>query len=86
VEETPTAGRAPAGDKPKGFVCRVVNIVADILAVNPRSRASRCDAAKAIRSPERAGSCPIRRQKKGDQVDTVHTEALAISVEAAVSK
>lgn len=87
VEETPTAERTPAGDKPGGSVGREVKIVADVVAVNPKKQTITLRGPKGntldliVQDPTQFADI-----KKGDQVDAVYTEALAISVEPAVSK
>lgn len=79
-----SAARAPLGAKPGGAVARQVTVLANVVEV---------DAARKIvtlRGP--AGNLvdlsvedpgQLKNIKKGDQVEAVYTEALAVSVEAA---
>jgi Cu/Ag efflux protein CusF len=87
VEETPSMQRTPAGDKPGGTLGREVKIVADVVAVNPKKNTVTLRGPKGntldliVQDPAQFAEI-----KKGDQVDAVYTEALAISVEPAASK
>jgi Cu/Ag efflux protein CusF len=87
MEEKPTMERAPEGDKPGGTMGRQLTIVADVVAVHPQSRIVTLKGPKGntvdlvVEDPEQ-----FAHIKKGDQVQAVYTEALAISVEPAVKK
>jgi Cu/Ag efflux protein CusF len=87
VEEHPSMERAPAGGKPGGTLGREVKIVANVVAVNPKSRTVTLKGPKGntldliVEDPAQFANI-----KKGDQVEAVYTEALAISVEPAVKK
>jgi Cu/Ag efflux protein CusF len=87
VEETPSMERTPAGAKPGGTLGRQVKIVADVVAVNPKTRMVTLKGPKGntldltVEDPAQ-----FAKIKMGDQVDAVYTEALAISVEPAVKK
>jgi Cu/Ag efflux protein CusF len=87
VEEHLSMQRAPAGEKPGGTVGREVRIVADVVAVHPKSRSITLKGPKGneveLKVEDPAQFANIR---KGDQVEAVYTEALAISVEPAVNK
>jgi len=87
VEEQPSMERAPAGGKPGGTVGREVKIVADVVAVHAKSRTVTLKGPKGnmldLKVEDPAQFANI---KKGDQVEAVYTEALAISVESAVKK
>ncbi|MGF6924487.1 Cu/Ag efflux protein CusF [Paraburkholderia sp. 40] len=87
TEEQPMMERAPKGGKPGGTVGRQVTIVADVVAVNPNSRTVTLKGPKGntvdLKVEDPAQFANI---KKGDQVQAVYTEALAISVEPAVKK
>ena len=87
VEETPSVERTPAGDKPGGSVGREVKIVADVVAVNPKKQTITLRGPKG-NTLDLIVQDPIQFAdiKKGDQVDAVYTEALAISVEPAANK
>ncbi|CAN7728478.1 hypothetical protein [Paraburkholderia hospita] len=87
VEEHPSMERAPAGGKPGGTLGREVKIVANVVAVNPKNRTVTLKGPKGntldLKVEDPAQFANI---KKGDQVEAVYTEALAISVEPAVKK
>lgn len=87
VEERPSMERAPAGGKPGGTVGREVKIMANVVAVNPKSRTVTLKGPKGntvdLKVEDPAQFANI---KKGDQVEALYTEALAISVEPAVKK
>lgn len=76
--------RAPAGAKPGGIAGRKVTVLADVVAVDEKKQVV------TLRGP--AGNvmdlvvqdpAQLKNLKKGDQVEAVYAEALAISVEAA---
>lgn len=76
--------RAPAGAKPGGVVGRKVTVLADVVAVDEKKQVV------TLRGP--AGNvmdlvvqdpAQLKNLKKGDQVEAVYAEALAISIEAA---
>ena len=79
--------RAAKGQKPGGTLGRQVTIVADVIAVHPKTKTVTLKGPKGnivdlvVEDPEQ-----IANIKKGDQVEAVYTEALAISVEPAVKK
>jgi Cu/Ag efflux protein CusF len=82
--EKQAADRAPAGAKPAGVVGRKVTVLADVVAVDAKKQVV------TLRGP--AGNIvdlvvqdpdQLKNIKKGDQVEAVYAEALAISVEAA---
>jgi Cu/Ag efflux protein CusF len=87
VEERPSMERAPAGGKPGGTVGREVKIVANVIAVSPKHKTVTLKGPKGntidllVEDPAQ-----IANIKKGDQVEAVYTQALAISVEPAVQK
>jgi hypothetical protein len=64
-----------------------VQIVANVVAVNPKTRSVKLKGPRGntldltVADPEQFANV-----KKGDQVESVHTEALAISVEPAAKK
>ncbi|MEA3083016.1 MAG: hypothetical protein QOC89_713 [Paraburkholderia sp.] len=87
VEEQPMMERAPAGGKPGGTVGRQVTVVADVVNVNSKSKIVTLKGPKGnmvdLKVEDPAQLANIR---KGDQVEAVYTEAVAISVEPAVRK
>ncbi|TDN57817.1 hypothetical protein [Paraburkholderia sp. BL10I2N1] len=87
VEEQPSMERTPEGAKPGGTLGRQLTIVADVVAVHPQSRMVTLKGPKGntvdlhVEDPAQFANI-----KKGDQVQAVYTEALAISVEPAMKK
>ena len=85
--EKETADRAPMGAKPGGELGREVTIIADVVAVDRHAQTVTLRGPGGnsvdlhVPDPER-----LKRVKKGDQVKAIYTEALAISVEPAVTK
>lgn len=84
--ERPITSRAPPGAKPKGEIGREVRILADVVAVNPKSKAV------TLRGPQGnlldlmvEDPAQLKNVKEGDQVQAVYTEAVAVSVAAASS-
>lgn len=84
--ESAGAERAPAGGKPGAMVVRRVTVVADVVAVNPRSQTV------TLRGPEHTVDLRVRDPeqfklvKVGDQVQATFTDAVAISVEPAARR
>jgi hypothetical protein len=84
VEEQSSMERAPVGGKPGGTVGREVKIVSNVVAVHPKSRTVTLKGPKGstvdlvVEDPAQFSNI-----KKGDQVEAVYTEAIAISVEPA---
>ncbi|WP_213302660.1 hypothetical protein [Paraburkholderia sacchari] len=80
----PTMERAASGAKPGGSVARQVTVVANVVAVHPKSKTV------TLKGPEGntvdvmvEDPAQLANIKKGDQVEAVYTEALAISVQPA---
>lgn len=79
--ETVAAGRAKPGERPAGAVAREIHALADVVAVDPKKSII------ALKGP-RGNVVELKVQnpdhfkvvKKGDQVDVVYTEAVAIAV------
>jgi Cu/Ag efflux protein CusF len=87
VEENPSMERAAAGEKPGGTVGRQVKIVANVVAVNPKTRTVTLKGPKGnVVDLKVEDPAQLANIKKGDQVEALYTEALAISVEPAVKK
>jgi Cu/Ag efflux protein CusF len=84
AEEQPSMERTPAGAKPGGAVGREVKVMANVVAVNAKSRMVTLQGPKGntvdlkVEDPEQLANIKV-----GDQVEAVYTEALAISVEPA---
>ncbi|CAG9201250.1 conserved exported hypothetical protein [Paraburkholderia tropica] len=87
VEETPSLERAPQGAKPGGTIGRQVRVVADVVGVNHKTKMVTLKGPEGdtvdlkVEDPEQLANI-----KKGDQVEAVYTEALAISVQPAHTK
>lgn len=82
ISESHAMERAPAGAKPGGMASREVTIMANVTAVNPQTSMITLKGPQgnsldlAVRDPEQ-----LKLIKKGDQMEVVYTEAIAISVE-----
>ncbi|RZF27862.1 hypothetical protein EVC45_20465 [Paraburkholderia sp. UYCP14C] len=87
ANETETLQRAPEGAKPGGSASRQVTIMANVIAVNHQSGVVTLKGPQGntvdlvVQDPEQ-----LKRIKKGDQIQAVYTEAVAISVEPVAAK
>ncbi|EEA04696.1 conserved hypothetical protein [Burkholderia sp. H160] len=87
ASETGSLERTPAGAKPGGSAARQVTIMADVTAVNHQSGMITLKGPQGnsvdlhVQDPEQ-----LKRIKKGDQMEVVYTEAVAISVEPLANK
>ena len=84
--ESEKAVRAKAGDKPAGAVERSVHVIANVVAVNPKSGTVTLRGAK--RTVEVAVNDPaqLKELKVGNQVEAEYVEAVALEVTAATHK
>ena len=79
--------KAKAGDKPAVVGAREVTIVADVIAVDPKKMTITVKGPRGrvvdlkVNNPEH-----FKVVKKGDQIEAVYTEALALSIEPAPKK
>jgi len=86
-KETTDAVRAKKGEKPGGAAGRQVTVMADVTDVNPKEKTITLKGPKGnvvvldVQNPEQ-----FTAVKKGDKVEAVYTEALAISVEPGAKK
>lgn len=75
------AARAKPGDKPAGVVARQVTVMADVVEVNPKTRTVTLKGPLGnlveldVKNPDQ-----FKVVKKGDRVEAVYTEALAVAV------
>ena len=82
--EKSDAARAPAGERPGGAAARQIKVLANVVAVNAKTKTITLKGPKgnqvdlAVEDPKQ-----LALVKKGDQVEAVYTEAVAISVEPA---
>ncbi|MBB5417490.1 hypothetical protein [Paraburkholderia atlantica] len=87
ASETQTLERAPEGAKPGGSASRQVTIMANVIAVDHQSGVVTLKGPQgntvdlAVQDPEQ-----LKRIKKGDQIQAVYTEAVAIAVEPVAGK
>lgn len=85
--EIGAAERSAPGAKPGGMLGRQVTIIADVVAVDHKTKTLTLKGPKGntvdlkVEDPER-----LKGLRKGDQVEAVYTEALAITVEPAGKK
>lgn len=81
------AAKAKPGDKPAGAVARTVTIIADVIAVDPKNMTITVKGPRGrvvdlkVNNPDH-----FKVVKKGDQIEAVYVEAVAISVEPAPKK
>jgi len=81
--ERDVADKAKPGERPAAAEARQVQIVADVIAVDPKTQTV------TLRGPNRVVDLKVRDPKQfklvkvGDQVEATYTEAAAISVEPA---
>ncbi|MET0983602.1 MAG: hypothetical protein ABWY02_15970 [Telluria sp.] len=84
IESPTTVSRAPGGDKPAATIGATVTVLADVVAVNQKDHSVTLRGAEGqlvdlrVPDPEQ-----LKRIKRGDQVQAVYTEALAVKVEPA---
>jgi hypothetical protein len=84
---TTDAVRAKPGEKPGGAVGRQVTVMTTVTDVNPKNKTISLQGPKGnvvvldVKNPDQ-----FKVVKKGDKVEAVYTEALAISVEPAAKK
>jgi hypothetical protein len=82
--EREAAVRAQPGERPAGAVGRQVTVLADVVAVDPKKKIITLKGPKGnvvdleVQNPEH-----FKVVKKGDQVEAIYTEAVALSVEPA---
>ncbi|SDD75739.1 hypothetical protein SAMN05216345_11541 [Cupriavidus sp. YR651] len=87
MQERESADRAAPGAKPGGTVGREVTVVADVVAVNKEAQIVTVKGPKGrvldlmVEDPEQ-----MKNVKKGDRVQAVYTEALAVSVQPGPAK
>lgn len=80
------AARAKAGEKPGAIAARTVTVVADVVAVNPRTQTV------TLKGPQHTVDLrvPDKKQfegiKVGDQIEARYTEAMAVTMEPAPAK
>lgn len=82
--ERETAARMPEGAKPGGAVGREITILANVVSVNKKDQVVRLQGPHGnivdvkVQDPD-----DLKNVKKGDQVQAVYTEALAVAVQPA---
>ncbi len=87
LQQESDAARAKPGEKPAGVGARQVTIVADVLAVDQKNMTITVKGPRGkvvdlkVKNPEH-----FKVVKKGDQIEAVYTEALALSIEPAAKK
>ena len=85
TEETAAKGAKP-GATPAGMVGRQITVVANVVALNPAKQSVTLQGPQRtvdliVRDPEQ-----FKRIAKGDQVEAIYTQALAIAVEPSAQK
>jgi len=87
MEEKPIEQRAEAGAKPGGVVGREVTVTAQVVAVNKEAQTVSLKGPKGhvvdvkVEDPDQ-----MKNIKKGDRVQAVYTEAVAVSVTSGTGK
>ena len=83
VQRTEKAGAAGAkpGEKPAGAVGRQVTVVADVIAVDPAKQVVTLKGPKRTVDLKIADPEQFKRIAKGDQVEAMFTQAVALAVE-----
>ncbi|KAI3595348.1 hypothetical protein D8I24_7969 [Cupriavidus necator H850] len=87
MREREISDRAAPGAKPGGTIGREVTVTADVVAVNTSTKTVTLKGPKGrtvdllVEDPER-----IKGIKKGDRVEAVYTEAVAVSVQPGAGK
>jgi len=87
MREREISDRAAPGAKPGGTIGREVTVTADVVAVNTSTKTVTLKGPKGrtvdllVEDPER-----IKSIKKGDRVEAVYTEAVAVSVQSGAGK
>jgi len=87
ASEQSAMARAPMGAKPAGAVGQEVTILANVVAVNTKKKfiTLRGPQGNTVDLPVQDPN-QLKNIKKGDQVEAVYTQALAIALEAAPKK
>jgi hypothetical protein len=84
VTEREMAARAQPGERPAGVVGRQVTALADVIDVNPKNKTITLKGPRGnVVTLDVHNQDHFKVVKKGDQVEVVYTEALALSVEPA---
>lgn len=82
--EREMAARAQPGERPAGVVGRQVTALADVIDVNPKNKTITLKGPRGnVVTLDVHNQDHFKVVKKGDQVEVVYTEALALSVEPA---
>lgn len=82
-KETLSGGRAPLGQKPAGVMRNNVEIIANVLAIDPKTRKIIFQGPERTLTVKAPADIDLGRLSVGDQVLLTYTEELAISVEPA---
>lgn len=85
-KDTVTTDRAEPGQKPAGAVRKDVEIIANVTAVNKKTRRVTLQGAQDIVTLKAPDDIDISKLKVGDQVRANYVQALAVSVEPATKK
>ncbi|MDF3889053.1 MULTISPECIES: hypothetical protein [Cupriavidus] len=87
INESTTMNRSEPGAKPGGTAGREVTVLADVVAVNTKTKMVTLKGPKGNTLDLKVDDpAQLKDIKKGDQVEAVYTEALAISVKPAAGK
>jgi hypothetical protein len=84
--ETADAARAKKGEKPAGVVARQVEVTADVIALDAKTRTVTLRGQNRVVDLKIPDPGQFKLIKVGDQIQAVYTEAVALSVEPAPAK
>jgi hypothetical protein len=80
------AARAQAGKRPGGVAAEQTTVIADVIAVNAKTRMVTLKGPKQVVDLHVADPEQFKLIKVGDQIEAVYTQAMALSVEPAAAK
>ena len=84
--ETISAERAPLGQRPAGAVRNTVDIVANVIAINKKTRKVTLRGPERVITVKASQDVDLSQIKVGDQVRVNYVEEFAIAVEPAPAK
>jgi hypothetical protein len=84
--EAKDGARSAAGEKPAGAVAQQVEVTADVIAVNKKTKMVTLKGPKQVVDLKVNDPGQLKLIKVGDQIQAVYTQALALSVEPVAAK
>jgi Cu/Ag efflux protein CusF len=83
AKEEAAAVRAAKGEKPAGAAGRTVTVLADVVAVNQKTQMVTLKGPRGMVDLHVLDPGQLKNIKKGDQIEAVYSEAVAVTVEPA---